>query len=626
MEKLVESLKNFHVSYVSTESKQISIRSTIGKISENIEDHSFETVDSLKTHLAIFYIEKITSEYLQKLQELLANSLYLNAILFCDAHKNYQILKFGLNNHISDILHVESDEATVYKSIKRIVSGMIQKRNQRLKEELNRKLIENIEHFFVLKKNGKPIHANAPMKRFLHTDDIEHICKGIRLKEYGRGSYTNQAIVSIENSGKDDLFLHDTKILGDESEQIDIFFKIDKSFQLGIDANALSKLRFVEHLKNTLITRAIDRKETPIVCVRIENSQKIIGEFGNDGYFDFLNALNPFLKEHLGDTPQTYWEKDYIIFIADNSTSKNLEKQSDVLLEKLFLFKFPYDIIPFLELYVLSVTELTLNDTLEILERLYYKKFQESDTKFLVYHKSSHMTYSCDEEKRTMFYLENVFLKKHALKLLNIYKGLSINTHSKILKIKEGAIYVKTENIQKYVMNIEKSVVLQSVDFPKDMEADVKYIDHEEPFAILTNPRFLDFSANERQHVRVQCDIRIPITLQAQRLAYTGEILDISIQAVAIKYKSRISKNIINTRVKLAFNLPLQGHENGIARMEIEGEVIAIIESESHYKTIVNIAPKAPFDTYMLEYIYARQKELILEIKKLGGAMLKGSK
>jgi len=51
--------------------------------------------------------------------------------------------------------------------------------------------------------------------------------------------------------------------------------------------------------------------------------------------------------------------------------------------------------------------------------------------------------------------------------------------------------------------------------------------------------------------------------------------------------------------------------------MDIEGEVTLALEKDDHTKVVVLInGLKKPYDDYLLNYMYTRQKELILEIKR----------
>ena len=51
--------------------------------------------------------------------------------------------------------------------------------------------------------------------------------------------------------------------------------------------------------------------------------------------------------------------------------------------------------------------------------------------------------------------------------------------------------------------------------------------------------------------------------------------------------------------------------------MDITAKVTYVGESEDHTKVVVMLgALKKPYDDYLLSYMYARQKELILEIRR----------
>ena len=82
-------------------------------------------------------------------------------------------------------------------------------------------------------------------------------------------------------------------------------------------------------------------------------------------------------------------------------------------------------------------------------------------------------------------------------------------------------------------MQFEHKTVIQVPDLPKDIQADIVYVNLKESYAILDNLVFLNTSANNRQHTRVQPSIRMPITIKYGRYSYQGEVMDISTQSVA---------------------------------------------------------------------------------------------
>ena len=134
---------------------------------------------------------------------------------------------------------------------------------------------------------------------------------------------------------------------------------------------------------------------------------------------------------------------------------------------------------------------------------------------------------------------------------------------------------------------------------------------------MVKNLKYLEFSANNRQHTRVQPSIRTPITFKYQKYSYQGVILDISTQAIAIKFNHSLSSELLSCDVELQFKLPDSSMSDGFSYMDVSGKVVHVSEVDiTKSKIVVMINLEAPYDSYMLQYMYDRQKELILELKQ----------
>jgi len=78
-----------------------------------------------------------------------------------------------------------------------------------------------------------------------------------------------------------------------------------------------------------------------------------------------------------------------------------------------------------------------------------------------------------------------------------------------------------------------------------------------------------------------------------------------------------MDEKILNKDVELRFKLPDDDEENGFVYMEIEGKITYIGELDTNKsKVVVMLNLVRPYDSYLLKYMYQRQKELILELKK----------
>ncbi|MFW5990179.1 MAG: PilZ domain-containing protein, partial [Campylobacterales bacterium] len=583
-------------------------------------DDFCEKKNEKKTHLTIFAIDNLDEERLRLLEIAIKKSPSWEYILFTDSSNDSSVLRFGIKNRFSDIIPKESSQRDIYEAYKKVLQSLLKKKKEKQKMRIYEKVVNNSGYSFFMTKDDKSIFYTGRAGDSCPVEDFKALVseKKSGLVASSEGLELFQKVAWDEL--KDEMYLVNISKLNSQNENIGSCIKLDKSLKNAlIKKDSLNRLNFIEVLKDALITQNVSEESLFISCIKVQNSNSIISEFGNDSYYSFTRELLDVCKQELHkESIATFWQGDYLVILLYQNNPKEITDNVDSLFDKLQYEKFEKDITPFLDLYILKINELDLNATVKLIEKFYDKSYGESEIENILLRKSTFATLDTDDRDKTMYYIENIYLKKHPIKLLNIYKGLSVNTSSSIIKIADDGIYVRTEKLQKYAMYLERGVVMQSPSLPKEIYAEVKYVDGSDSYAILTNPVFMEFTANNRTYARVQCDARIPTVITSAKHSYTGEMLDMSVKALAVRYKSNITKSILNHKAKITFSLPNKKSETGLDRLEIEGSIVAIINIENYTKVVVNITPDVTNEAKLLEYIYKRQKELIMELKKLG--------
>lgn len=221
-----------------------------------------------------------------------------------------------------------------------------------------------------------------------------------------------------------------------------------------------------------------------------------------------------------------------------------------------------------------------------------------------------------DEKEQINHILHNCINNKIPVKLLNIYKGLCVNTESKILKYSNGFFYISCEKLQRYIIKIDNETIIQSPTFPHDIRAIVKFIDINKSYIAVEKFEFLKNSANNRQHTRVQPTVRIPITIKKGHFVKNGEIMDLSINSIAMKVKQNIDKTIEGTVVKAVFKLPNRKREDGYSLVEVDATVLMVLKLEDYTKVVLKLNEEDGTDSDILQYVFTRQKELVMELKR----------
>jgi hypothetical protein len=69
--------------------------------------------------------------------------------------------------------------------------------------------------------------------------------------------------------------------------------------------------------------------------------------------------------------------------------------------------------------------------------------------------------------------------------------------------------------------------------------------------------------------------------------------------------------------VTLHFHLPSKRSDDGVVSMLITGKVEFIKELDDYTKVVVLLDLEEPYESFLIEYLYERQQELISEIKSI---------
>jgi hypothetical protein len=194
---------------------------------------------------------------------------------------------------------------------------------------------------------------------------------------------------------------------------------------------------------------------------------------------------------------------------------------------------------------------------------------------------------------------------------------LCINTNSLIIKKTEDEIYLTFEQLQGTAMYFEKETVMQSSNFSKDIIADVSYVDVKKKIVHLKNFRFVKGSANARKYSRVIPSQRTPISLSHNRTTLNGKVIDISMNSIAVKTRLYPQmESLKHSKTTLNFTLPVSSSEDGYLKLKLTGEVIFTLCDNEFCKIVVNLDEDQANESVLMEYVYNRQKEIIVELKK----------
>ncbi|NLC27392.1 MAG: hypothetical protein GX780_01290, partial [Campylobacteraceae bacterium] len=370
----------------------------------------------------------------------------------------------------------------------------------------------------------------------------------------------------------------------------------------------------IEWLKNQYETPD-ERHSFIFILFRLENCGIVQNQLDCLKYHDWEKKILNLLTAKMPDCLfLSKWNESHYLACYD------IQAQAENIVDKVFqkLINFEDGSVPILETYIWQSKKASLVKTVDTLDLISYSQdcFKDlNNLNIIVMHSEDD---SLTESEKIFRMLYACIAPKTTLKLQNIYKGLCINTNSRVLKEKDGMLYLECQPAQAYAIKESRNVTILSDMFIRDIHASVKLVDIEKKFIVIDEFFYLDTSANSRQYTRVQTRVRTPIALKQERLQFQGDIIDISLKSLAFATRLPISELSYHKGVTFNFHLPDETLEEGFCSIKGTGEIVytGILNSREN-KIVIMMNLKDPYDSYLLRYMYMRQKELIEELKNI---------
>ncbi len=493
--------------------------------------------------------------------------------------------------------------------------NIIKKHNESL-AMLNYKLIvEKSSHLYWILRGNKGIFANQAFKQFYGISDLAAFdqsesarslreIRGAKILELTSSVQERESfLITSEKNNESELLIQMSPIKGD-------ILLPQKSF--------LNRISFIELIKDAFVVHKQEDEPIPVVIITVENESKIIEEFGEDIYSVICNEILQIAKNHFNSMANiALWHKDVFTIIDERASLDELKSSLERLHQNIVSQVSVQGATPVLDSFVIDMSKLELNKAIMLIDNIKNRELVLSDLSHLVYHEVYFDNKTSDLKDQALHYLEKLFLSKSQIKLLSFYKGIRINTIGQILKISDGVVYISIEKIQGYAMQIEQSVIIQATNLPFDIAAEIKVVDIGRKIAVLHNFKALKASANNRQHIRIQSDHRMHVTINALKSIISATIQDVSIKSIACRVNNAKGIPEKGTLVTLRFHLPSKRFEDGVVSMLITGRIEFIQEAEGYTKVVVILDLEEPYEGFLIEYLYSRQQELVSEIKSI---------
>jgi len=548
----------------------------------------------------------------------------LESIVLTSEYKDINVLRAALSLRVSSVNPIPQNEEEFAQVMMGIFSTLVKKHNELILSNYDRTISEHSNNLFWIYKGGKAVYANETLKRKFGIKSLSELDCYFEDKEMAslfKTSGFSQKIVSRKDSSGESKEYFVTNQPLKEGDSLVSMIPLSAPIQK-CDKQLHNRMRFIELLKDAFVIHKRENEAIPVIVMYIENSDKIIEMRGEDVYNDICKEILKLAEAHFdGDTQMAQWHKDIYTLISSSLSLDELKQRLERFHENLNLEISIEGASPVIDSFVIDMHGVELNKAIGIIDHINQKQLLSRDLAHLVHFQIAAAPQEVDEKTQALHYLEKMILTKTPVKLLNFYKGIRISTAARIVKISNDMVYIAIEKIQGYAMKLEGNVVIQGANVPFDILANVKIVDVAKKIAVLSNFEPLQASGNNRQYIRIQSDHRMHVTIATAKSVISGTILDISIKSIACKLSVSKVPLALDSKVSLQFNLPLERFEGGMVTMAVPGKIQYIQEGDEFTKVVVELNLMEPYESYLIEYIYARQQALVNEIKTIANKL-----
>lgn len=626
IQKIAKYAKHFDVVIVQEANESATFHEAAKSLFQTvtlISQQNLPYTDTLQCHLLLvcgsYNFLKST-----ELRTTLNNVQTLETLILTKEITNLHLYKLALFYRAYNVIATPANDEEFANGLMGVFPSLIKKHNEAILIAYERSISEFSENMFWIYKNGTTIYANNALKRKFNIKNLNEIDQHLKkhdITSVMQLSGISQKVVMLPDlKGEEKNYFLSHQPLKDGEYLISM---IPISGSLESSKKQLhNRMNFIELLKDAFVVHKRENEPIPLIVMYIENADKIIEMRGEDVFNDVCKEILKHIELTFDrDIEIAQWHKDIFTLLASSVSFGVLKQNLEAFHQRLEIEISVEGVSPVINSFIIDMHGVELNRAIGIIDHINQKQLFSRDLSHLIHFEISAGEHEIDDHQQAAHYLEKMILTNTSVKLLNFYKGIRISTAAKLIKISDDMVYISIEKIQGYAMKLEQSVVIQGSNIPFDILANVKIVDVAKKIAVLNKFEPLQSSGNNRQYIRIQSDHRMHVTISSGKSVISGTILDISIKSIACKLSISKVPLRIHSSVNLQFNLPMESAEEGMVSMSIAGKVQYIQEGDDFTKVVVELNLVEPFESYLIEYIYARQQALVNEIKMIANKL-----
>ena len=203
---------------------------------------------------------------------------------------------------------------------------------------------------------------------------------------------------------------------------------------------------------------------------------------------------------------------------------------------------------------------------------------------------------------------------KNDVKLLNFFREIPVSYGATVETVEESHAELLVHPIQAVVISFEKVTVLKSSHFPKDVIANVNYVNVEKSRIVLSSFCYALVRADRRMSVRVELTEPIYASFTSNGVTTGGRLHDMSLTGVSINVVDDPGF-ALSEKGDLAVTLP-------IGTITVPGSLLKVMTVLEGYRLVFEIAATRATESSISQYIFKRQVEIIKELKDHPGITL----
>jgi hypothetical protein len=217
----------------------------------------------------------------------------------------------------------------------------------------------------------------------------------------------------------------------------------------------------------------------------------------------------------------------------------------------------------------------------------------------------------------------NMFKQKVASKdaskvtIVNYYKGLPIIYPATVLGVDRGNLDLDINPQQAVAIASDHYTLIRCKQFTNDILAHVQYVNIKKHAVSLNKLCYVDLLAEKRGAVRLNLEPPVRATIKHEDQAFPGELLDISVQGIAISVESFLPLDS-GTEVSVKFMLPDPVLQKQTLIL-VPATLVSVGGISSPYRATFRIAPEKHQEQLISRYSFQRQVEIIRDLKEVSG-------